>query len=211
MTDFRERLSAYRVLPVVTARDVTSTLQLASALSRGGMGAIEVTLRTPAALEVIRELKAAGSELAIGAGTVTGPAELDDALAAGADFIVSPGSTPDLLRAARDAGIDLVPGVATASEVMMGLDLGYDTCKLFPAVASGGLALLRSLAGPFPQVAFCPTGGLGPDNFLEFLALPNVICCGGSWMVASSLVDNGDWETIESLTRAAMQAAGKGG
>ena len=211
MTDFRERLSAYRVLPVVTARDVTSTLQLASALSRGGMGAIEVTLRTPAALEVIRELKAAGSELAIGAGTVTGPAELDDALAAGADFIVSPGSTPDLLRAARDAGIDLVPGVATASEVMMGLDLGYDTFKLFPAVASGGLALLRSLAGPFPQVAFCPTGGLGPDNFLEFLALPNVICCGGSWMVASSLVDNGDWETIESLTRAAMQAAGKGG
>ena len=211
MTDFRERLSAYRVLPVVTARDVTSTLQLAGALSRGGMGAIEVTLRTPAALEVIRELKAAGSELAIGAGTVTGPAELDDALAAGADFIVSPGSTPDLLRAARDAGIDLVPGVATASEVMMGLDLGYDTFKLFPAVASGGLALLRSLAGPFPQVAFCPTGGLGPDNFLEFLALPNVICCGGSWMVASSLVDNGDWETIESLTRAAMQAAGKGG
>ena len=207
MSDFLSRLQDYRVLPVVTAGEVGPTLELAAALARGGMGAIEVTLRTDTALDCIRELKAADSGLAIAAGTVTNPAELERALSAGADFLLSPGATPALLRAAREAQVERVPGVSTASEVMRGLDEGYDCFKFFPAEASGGIATLKSLGGPFPAVKFCPTGGLNPDNYRDYLALPNVVCCGGSWMVTSALVDNGDWQQIEELTRAAMGAA----
>ncbi|CAA0094274.1 KHG/KDPG aldolase [Halioglobus japonicus] len=200
-------LSACRVLPVITAKDANSTVALAKALGRGGMKAVEITLRTPAALDSIREVAAQVPEMIVAAGTVTNPDELHRAVEAGASMVVSPGSTPRLLRAARDAGIDFVPGVATASEVMQGLDEGYSCFKLFPAVAAGGLNLLKSLAGPFPDVKFCPTGGLSPANFREFLALPNVVCCGGSWMVAADLVDNHRWDDIEALAREAMATA----
>ena len=200
-------LSACRVLPVITAKDVESTVALSQALSRGGMKAVEITLRTPAALDSIREVAAQVPEMLVAAGTVTNPDELRRAVEAGASMVVSPGSTPRLLRAAREAGIDFVPGVTTASEVMRGLDEGYDCFKLFPAVAVGGLNLLNSLAGPFPDVKFCPTGGLNPANFREFLARPNVVCCGGSWMVAADLVDNHRWDEIEVLARDAMASA----
>lgn len=200
-------LSACRVLPVITAKDVESTVALSQALSRGGMKAVEITLRTPAALDSIREVAAQVPDMLVAAGTVTNPDELHRAVAAGASMVVSPGATPRLLRAAREAGIDFVPGVTTASEVMQGLDEGYDCFKLFPAVAVGGLNLLKSLAGPFPDVKFCPTGGLNPANFREFLALPNVVCCGGSWMVAADLVDNQRWDEIEVLARDAMASA----
>jgi 2-dehydro-3-deoxyphosphogluconate aldolase / (4S)-4-hydroxy-2-oxoglutarate aldolase len=197
-------LQACRVLPVVTATDVESTVRLAQALQCGGMTAIEITLRTPAALDSIRAVREQVPGMLVAAGTVTNTAELDQVLAAGVTMALSPGSTGSLLRAAAAADIDFVPGIASASEVMQGMDHGFEVFKLFPAVTLGGLAMLKSLAGPFPQLQFCPTGGLSPGNFREFLALPNVICCGGSWMVAPNLVDNGSWDEIEALAREAM-------
>ncbi|MCB1854353.1 MAG: bifunctional 4-hydroxy-2-oxoglutarate aldolase/2-dehydro-3-deoxy-phosphogluconate aldolase [Halieaceae bacterium] len=193
-----------RVLPVVTAASVEATVQLARALQRGGMTAIEITLRSPAALDSIRAVTAQVPGMLVAAGTVTTAAELEQAVAAGATLALSPGATPALLRAAADSGVDFVPGVATASEIMCGVDHGFGIFKLFPAEALGGLALLKSLAGPFPRLRFCPTGGLHPGNFRDYLALPNVICCGGSWMVGADLVDNGKWDDIEGLARAAM-------
>lgn len=201
---FAEQLRSCRVLPVITARDVESTVLLAQALHRGGMRAVEITLRTAAGLDSLGAVKAAVPEMLVAAGTVTSSSLLAQAAAAGADFCVSPGITAALLRAADDGGVRLLPGVATASDVMLGMDHGLELFKLFPAVAVGGIDLLKSFAGPFPDARFCPTGGLGPANFREFLALPNVICCGGSWMVGADLVHNGRWEEIEALARAAM-------
>ena len=207
-------LQSCRVLPVVTPLDVDSTLHLAAALHRGGMRAVEITLRTPAALDTIRALREQLPQLLVAAGTVTDGEGMRRALEAGAQLLVSPGSTDALLRAAHEYDADLLPGVATASEVMRGMDLGYHCFKLFPAAAAGGLALLKSLAGPFPGARFCPTGGLGPENFRDYLALSNVICCGGSWMVTPELVQNSRWQEIESLAAQAMadpQQAGMSG
>lgn len=200
----REQLAGFRVLPVVTAQDADSTVALAGALLAGGMTAMEITLRTDAALDAIAAVRAAEPGMTVGSGTVTGPAELHRAIDAGCSFHVSPGITPELMDAVREAGVDLVPGVATPSEVMLGMSYGLDTFKLFPAVPVGGMALLKAMAGPFPNIAFCPTGGLNPDNFRDFLALPNVICCGGSWMVAAELVGGGQWDEITDLAKQAM-------
>jgi 2-dehydro-3-deoxyphosphogluconate aldolase/(4S)-4-hydroxy-2-oxoglutarate aldolase len=200
----REQLAGYRVLPVITAEDVESTVALSRALLQGGMRAVEITLRTDVALEAIAAVRSALPDMAVAAGTVTNPRELQAAVAAGCEFHVSPGLTEQLLAAAREAGAMLVPGVATPSEIMLGMDYGLDCFKLFPAVPVGGIALLKALSGPFPGIAFCPTGGLNPDNFRDFLALPNVVCCGGSWMVAPDLVRRGEWDTIEQLAAAAM-------
>lgn len=200
----REQLTDFRVLPVVTAEDVDSTVELARALLDGGMRAMEITLRTEAALEAMAAVREAVPGMAIGSGTVTNPAELQRAIDAGAGFHVSPGITAALMDAVREAGVDLVPGVATPSEIMLGRDYGLDVFKLFPAVPVGGLALLKALAGPFPDLAFCPTGGLNPDNFRSFLALPNVVCCGGSWMVSKDLVQQKQWDMIKVLAEQAM-------
>lgn len=201
---FREQLVQARVLPVVTAHDVDSTLDLVTALAAGGMTAVEITLRTEAALASLQAVKRAFPDLQIAAGTITCAEDMDLALSAGADFCVSPGITVELLEAAQTSGSKLLPGVASASDILLGMSYGVDTFKLFPAVAVGGIALLKSFAGPFPDVRFCPTGGLTPDNFHEFLALPNVICCGGSWMVESGLVQEKNWLQIESLAREAV-------
>ena len=199
-----ENLQSARVLPVVTAHDVQSTVLLAQSLQRGGMTAIEITLRTPSAMEAIRAVQAEVPGILVAAGTVNTPSELEQVVDAGVELALSPGATVNLLQAAADAPLDFIPGVASASEVMNALDHGFAVCKLFPAVTLGGESMLRSLGGPFPDVRFCPTGGLNPDNFRQFLALSNVICCGGSWMVASDLVDNGRWNEIEELAREAM-------
>ena len=200
----QEKLQASRVLPVVTAGDVDSTVQLARALQRGGMAAIEITLRTPSAMDAIVAVKQEVPGLLVAAGTVNTPAELEQVVDAGVELALSPGATNALLEAAANAPLDFVPGVASASEVMNALDHGFAICKLFPATTLGGEAMLKSLGGPFPEVLFCPTGGLDPTNYRQFLALPNVICCGGSWMVAADLVDNGRWDDIEGLAREAM-------
>ena len=202
--NFRESLSHFRVLPVVTPISVDSTVQLAQTLSAAGMGAIEITLRSNSALDAIRAVRAAVPTITVAAGTVCRPADIEAAMKAGAEFLVSPGMTQALLEAAVSVDAPLLPGVASASDVMLGLHHGMDVFKLFPAVAVGGMDLLRSLAGPFPEVLFCPTGGLTQDNFRDFLALPNVVCCGGSWMVASALVRELQWDMIEELARQAM-------
>ena len=199
-----EKLNTCRVLPVVTSKDTRSTVRLAQSLQRGGMSAIEITLRTPSAMEAIRAVQAEVPGMLVAAGTVNTPADLEQVVDAGVELALSPGATDSLLQAAADAPLDFVPGVASASEVMNALDHGFAVCKLFPAVTLGGESMLKSLGGPFPDVRFCPTGGLNPENFRRFLALPNVICCGGSWMVASDLVDNGRWNEIEKLAREAM-------
>ncbi|MDX1733715.1 MAG: bifunctional 4-hydroxy-2-oxoglutarate aldolase/2-dehydro-3-deoxy-phosphogluconate aldolase [Halioglobus sp.] len=201
----RDQLAAARVLPVVTAEDVDATVRLAAVLAQSGMTAIEITLRTDAALEAIAAVRSAMPDLLLAAGTVLTPEDVARAGEAGAGLCISPGISAELLAATAAAGLPYLPGVATASEVMLGLSAGVDTFKLFPAVPVGGVALLRALHGPFPSVRFCPTGGLGAGNFRDFLALPNVICCGGSWMAGQDLIHSERWEDIAALAREAMR------
>jgi len=202
-----EQLQACRILPVVTAQDVDTTVLVASALSLGGMAGLEITLRTPQALECISAVKTQHPGMLVAAGTVVKPSDAIAAREAGADFCVSPGISTALLEATAAENIAWLPGVATASDVMLGLAHGHEVFKVFPAVPVGGVSLLKSLMGPFPQVRFCPTGGLNRDNFGEFLALENVVACGGSWMVESALVSGGKWDTIEKLAREALGAS----
>ncbi|MBX7551358.1 bifunctional 4-hydroxy-2-oxoglutarate aldolase/2-dehydro-3-deoxy-phosphogluconate aldolase [Streptomyces sp. NPDC004232] len=196
------------VVPVVVVSDVADAVPLARALVAGGLPAIEVTLRTPAAQAAIRAIAAEVPAAVVGAGTVITPEQVSASTAAGARFLVSPGWTDVLLAAMRGSGLPFLPGVSTTSEVVALLERGVRDMKFFPAQAAGGTAYLRSLAGPLPQARFCPTGGIGPANAPEYLALPNVGCVGGSWMVPADAVAAGDWARIEELARA---AAGLGG
>ncbi|MFF9677327.1 bifunctional 4-hydroxy-2-oxoglutarate aldolase/2-dehydro-3-deoxy-phosphogluconate aldolase [Streptomyces eurythermus] len=199
------------VLPVVVLGDAADAVPLARALVAGGLPAIEVTLRTPAALEAIRAIAAEVPEAVVGAGTVVTPEQVGAVTAAGARFLVSPGWTEALLTAMRASGVPYLPGVSTASEVVALLERGVREMKFFPAQAAGGTAYLRSLAGPLPQARFCPTGGIGPATAPEYLALPNVGCVGGSWMVPAEAVAARDWDRIEELARAAAGLRGAGG
>ena len=201
-----ELLTQSKVLPVITAHDVEGTVELARILLGAGMTSVEITLRSSSALECIREIKKAIPELKVAAGTVTNPSHLQQSIDAGADFYLSPGMTEGLLAAAKEAAVDFVPGVASSSDIMLGMDYGHSVFKLFPAVTLGGLAMLKSLAGPFPDVRFCPTGGLNRDNFVEFLQLDNVLCIGGSWMVSDHLVKNKQWDEIALLAKQSMKA-----
>ncbi|NEC26305.1 bifunctional 4-hydroxy-2-oxoglutarate aldolase/2-dehydro-3-deoxy-phosphogluconate aldolase [Streptomyces sp. SID8111] len=191
------------VVPVVVVEDAADAVPLARALVAGGLPAVEVTLRTPAALDAIRAVAAEVPGAVVGAGTVLTPRQADDAVGAGARFLVSPGWTELLLEAMRASGVPFLAGVSTASEVVALLERGVREMKFFPAEASGGTAYLRALAGPLPQARFCPTGGVGPDNAPDYLALPNVGCVGGSWMVPADAVAAGDWARVERLARAA--------
>ncbi|HEX8568633.1 MAG TPA: bifunctional 4-hydroxy-2-oxoglutarate aldolase/2-dehydro-3-deoxy-phosphogluconate aldolase [Caulobacteraceae bacterium] len=192
------------VIAVVVIRDPGHAEPLARALAEGGVRAVEVTLRTPAALEAIRRASAV-QEAVVGVGTVLTQRDLEAAADAGAQFAVSPGATPALLEAAREAPLPLLPGVASASEVMAGIERGYDRFKLFPAEAVGGRALLKGFAGPFAQARFCPTGGVSLDNAAGYLALPNVACVGGSWVAPEAMMAAGDWDGVRELARAAVE------
>lgn len=191
------------VVPVVVIHDLAHAVPLARALVAGGTPAIEVTLRTPVALDAIRAISVEVEGARVGAGTVLTPRDLEAAASAGARFAVSPGATPALLDAAAYSHVPLLPGAATASEVMALLERGYTLQKCFPAAAIGGPALLRSWSGPLPAAHFCPTGGITANNAREYLALPNVICVGGSWLAPQASVEAGDWNAIEALARAA--------
>ncbi|MEV5331650.1 bifunctional 4-hydroxy-2-oxoglutarate aldolase/2-dehydro-3-deoxy-phosphogluconate aldolase [Streptomyces werraensis] len=191
------------VVPVVVVEDAADAVPLARALVAGGLPAIEVTLRTPAAPDAIRAIAAEVPGAVVGAGTVLTPEQVTDAVTAGARFLVSPGCTDVLLAATRAAGVPFLPGVSTASEVMALLERGVREMKFFPARAAGGTAYLKSLAGPLPQARFCPTGGIGPDTAPEYLALPNVGCVGGSWMLPEDAVAARDWDRVERLARQA--------
>ncbi|GAA2475949.1 bifunctional 4-hydroxy-2-oxoglutarate aldolase/2-dehydro-3-deoxy-phosphogluconate aldolase [Actinocorallia cavernae] len=196
------------VVPVVVIAEVSDAVPVARALVGGGLRGVEVTLRTPAALEAIRAIAEEVPEAVVGAGTVITPGQVAAAVAAEARFLVSPGWTEGLLAAMRGCGVPFLPGVSTASEVVALLERGVREMKFFPAQAAGGTAYLRSLAGPLPQARFCPTGGIGPGNAAEYLALPNVGCVGGSWMVPADAVAAGDWARIEALARAAAGLRG---
>ncbi|KMS79256.1 MULTISPECIES: bifunctional 4-hydroxy-2-oxoglutarate aldolase/2-dehydro-3-deoxy-phosphogluconate aldolase [Streptomyces] len=199
------------VVPVVVLTDAADAVPLARALVAGGLPAIEVTLRTPAAPAAIRAIAAEVPEAVVGAGTVITPEQVDACTAAGARFLVSPGWTEALLEAMRGSGVPFLPGVSTTSEVVALLERGVREMKFFPAQAAGGTAYLRSLAGPLPQARFCPTGGIGPETAPEYLALSNVGCVGGSWMVPAEALAARDWGRIEELARTAAGLRSSGG
>jgi 2-dehydro-3-deoxyphosphogluconate aldolase/(4S)-4-hydroxy-2-oxoglutarate aldolase len=192
---------ARRVLPVIALSDAADASPLANALVAGGLPVAEVTFRTPAALEALRVMS---ERLLVGAGTVVHADQVDEAVAAGARFVVSPGLSEAVVRRCRSMGIPVIPGVATATEVMAALDLGIDLVKFFPAEASGGVATISALAAPFPGVRFVPTGGIGPEQLPAYLAHPAVAAVGGSWMVAPSLIARRDFAEVTRLTRAAL-------
>lgn len=194
------------VIPVLTVPDADMAEGLARALVSGGLPALEVTLRTPAALDAIRAMTAVDGGV-VGAGTIMTPDDVVAAKEAGALFGVSPGATDRILDAAEDAGLPMLPGAATATEVMRLLERGYTMLKFFPAEASGGAPALGSFAGPIPQVTFCPTGGVSLNNVRDYLKLPNTLCVGGSWVAPAAAVEAGDWAAIEKLASEAATLA----
>lgn len=190
------------VVPVLVVEDAGSAAALARALVAGGLPALEVTLRTPAALEAIRAMAAVEGGV-VGAGTLLTPADVKAAKAAGARFGVSPGATDRLLQACEDEGLPLLPGAATASEAMRLFERGYSAMKFFPAEAAGGANALKSIGAPIPQIRFCPTGGVSLENAPGYLSLANVMCVGGSWVAPKTMVEKADWAGIEALAREA--------
>ncbi len=203
-----EILKLSPVMPVVTIQDADTAVDLARAFVRGGIRVIEVTLRTPAALRAIQNIAASVPEIRVGAGTVLSVADLNAAASAGASFAISPGATPTLLAGGATGPIPYLPAIATASELMAGLAAGYRFFKFFPAGAAGGIPMLKSFAGPFPEVRFCPTGGITQDTAASYLELSNVLCVGGSWLTPTDAMVSRDWARIESLAcRAAASRA----
>ena len=200
-----DELRTVPVVPVLTIENADSAVPLARALASGGLRILEVTLRTPAALEGLRRIAREVPEAMVGAGTVLKPEHGQDAIAAGARFLVSPGITPSLVRAASMWTVPFLPGAATPSEVMALTDLGYCAAKFFPAEPMGGVAILKSFAAPLPNMLFCPTGGIGPANAPSYLALPNVVAIGGSWVAPSDAIAAGDWGTITRLAHEASR------
>lgn len=203
----RAEVVSRRILPVVVLHRVADALPLCAALAEGGLPVAEVTFRTDAAEASIREIARAMPEILLGAGTVLTPEQVDRAADAGARFIVTPGFSPRTVEAAERRGIPIVPGVNGPTEVEMALSYGLTLLKFFPAEASGGRAMLRALAGPYGDVRFVPTGGIGPENLADYLALANVAACGGSWMVATDLVADGRFDEIAARTRQAVNLA----
>jgi 2-dehydro-3-deoxyphosphogluconate aldolase/(4S)-4-hydroxy-2-oxoglutarate aldolase len=203
MSTIADILEASPVMPVIVLDRVEDAVPLAQALVGGGIRVLEITLRTPVALECVRAIRAAVPEAIVGVGTLTSAAQLDAAREAGAAFGVSPGLTRELLLHAANARFPFLPGAMTPSEVMYALDAGYSAMKFFPAAPAGGVEMLKAMAGPFPQVTFCPTGGIDASSAPRYLALANVACVGGSWLSPANLVAAKDWDEIRSRARTA--------
>ncbi len=196
------------VIPVIVIEELAHAVPLARALVAGGVRVLEVTLRTAPALEAIRLIARDVPDVIVGVGTLTRPEEFAKALDAGARFGVSPGLAPAMVQAAHETGLPLLPGVMTPSDVIAARLAGLGALKLFPAQQAGGIGMLKALGGPFPDVTFCPTGGVSPENAPDFLALPNVACVGGSWLTPRDALVAGDWDRITELAREAS-ALGK--
>ncbi|WP_421568240.1 bifunctional 4-hydroxy-2-oxoglutarate aldolase/2-dehydro-3-deoxy-phosphogluconate aldolase [Stenotrophomonas sp. PD6] len=196
------------VIPVYTPESVDEAVHVAQALFNGGLPVIEVTLRTPIAMDAIQAMVEAVPDAVVGAGTVLTAAQMERVKAVGGRFAVSPGATQRLYAAARDTDLPFLPGVATSSELMLGLEHGLDTFKFFPAVQAGGTAMLSAWNGPFGDVRFCPTGGISAQTARDFLHLPNVLCVGGSWLTTRALLQARDWAGIEELARASAALVG---
>jgi 2-dehydro-3-deoxyphosphogluconate aldolase/(4S)-4-hydroxy-2-oxoglutarate aldolase len=202
---FATLLSAARVIPVLTIERREDAVPLARALLAGGVRVLEVTLRTPVAIEAAKAIIAEVPEAIVGIGTILNPNDLARAQALGAKFGISPGGTPDLLKAAAASGLPFAPGIATSSDLMQVLAHGFELVKFFPAEQSGGIKALRALAGPFPDMRFCPTGGIGEANAASWLAEPNVVAVGGSWLCPASDVRSGNWNGITAICNRAMK------
>ena len=196
------------VIPVFTPDNVDDAVPVAQALFNGGLPVIEVTLRTANAMDAIKAMVEAVPDAVVGAGTVLTPAQMEKVKSVGGRFAVSPGATDTLYAAARDTDLPFLPGVATSSELMRGLEQGLDTFKFFPAVQAGGVGMLSAWNGPFGDVRFCPTGGISAQTASQFLHLPNVLCVGGSWLTTRELLQARDWAGIEALARAAAVLPG---
>ncbi|MCG4454750.1 MULTISPECIES: bifunctional 4-hydroxy-2-oxoglutarate aldolase/2-dehydro-3-deoxy-phosphogluconate aldolase [unclassified Pseudomonas] len=194
-----------RIMPVITIAREADILPLADALAAGGLTVLEITLRSVHGLTAIRLLREQRPELCVGAGTVLDLQMLAAAEEAGAQFIVTPGSTAELLKASLDSPVPMLPGTSSASDIMLGYALGYRRFKLFPAEVCGGAAALKALGGPFADVRFCPTGGINPGNLQRYMALANVMCVGGTWMFDSEWVKQGDWARIQQCSAEALQ------
>ena len=192
------------VVPVIVINDLDHAVPLAKALLAGGVKVLEITLRTPVAIEAIRIIAEEVPEAIVGAGTVATEEDLQAVAKAGGIFAISPGLTPTLLSAANNGPIALIPGISSASELMLGMEYGLTEFKFFPAEAAGGINMLKSIGGPFPQVRFCPTGGISPANYKAYLGLKNVACVGGSWLAPVDALERGDWQKITNLARMAI-------
>ncbi|WP_026480496.1 2-dehydro-3-deoxy-phosphogluconate aldolase [Ahrensia sp. 13_GOM-1096m] len=196
-------MTGQKVIPVIVLDNADDAVPLARALAAGGLPAVEITLRTAAALECIKRVAAEVPEAIVGAGTILNGRNFDEAVAAGSKFIVSPGLTPELVSAANGHDVPLLPGSVTSSEIMSALEAGYTHLKFFPAEQAGGAAYLKSCSTVFGQVKFCPTGGVSVKNANDYLSLPNVLCVGGSWVAPKDMITSGDWDGITALAKAA--------
>ncbi len=192
------------VVPVIVINNPDHAVPLAKALVAGGIKVLEVTLRTPVAIEAIRMISAEVPDAVVGAGTVATEADLNAVFDAGGVFAISPGLTPTLVTAAINGPIALIPGISTASELMLGMEYGLREFKFFPAAAAGGIKMIKSIGGPFPQATFCPTGGISPENYKQYLNLKNVACVGGSWLAPVDAMEKGDWQKITDLAQEAI-------
>lgn len=206
-TQPEEIFSLGSIVPVLVIENVEDAVPIAKALIAGGINVLEVTLRTANALDVIKEIATHVPEAMIGSGTVINPETLQQSIDAGAKFAISPGLTNELLAAAKKSEIPLIPGIASISELMTGIDAGFDHFKFFPAEAVGGSKSIKSISGPFPNIRFCPTGGINQENMGNYLSLNNVSCIGGSWLVPNDAVANKDWAKITEITKNAVAAA----
>lgn len=200
-------LNACPVMPVMVIQNLEDAVPLAKALVAGGITVLEITLRTPIALDAVRLISQEVKDAIVGAGTITTPEQLKAAEEAGAVFAISPGLTPRLLAAANEGNIALIPGISTLSELMLGMEYGLDHFKFFPAEAAGGIPMLKSIAGPIPKVTFCPTGGISPENCNSYLQLSNVACVGGSWLAPVDVVKSKNWAKVTELARQAVERA----
>lgn len=202
-----EILKKAPVVPVIVIEELEHAVPLARALIAGGLPVLEVTLRTPVAMEAIKTIINEVPEAIVGVGTVTKPDQLLECHQVGARFAVSPGLTSALVDSSRDIEIPFLPGVFTPSEAMQAYDLGFKSLKLFPAAQAGGISMLKAMSGPLPEIKFCPTGGIGPTSLLEYLKLPNVLCVGGSWVAPKQTMRNGGWQQITQLSAEAVHTA----
>ena len=200
----KDVLNASPVMPVMVIQDLENAVPLAKALVAGGIRVLEITLRTAVALDAIRQIAQEVPDAIVGAGTILTPEQLKAAEEAGAVFAISPGLTPTLLAAAQKSSIALIPGISSLSELMLGMEYGLDHFKFFPAENAGGIPMLKAIAGPIPQVTFCPTGGISLANYNDYLKLSNVACVGGSWLAPADAVKNKDWAKVTELAQQAI-------
>lgn len=206
-TSAEKILTTGPVVPVIVVNKLEHAVPMAKALVAGGVRVLEVTLRTPVAMEALRLMIKEVPDAIVGAGTVINTQQLQEVTEAGAQFVISPGITEPLLKAAVEGPVPLIPGISTVSELMTGMDYGLREFKFFPAEANGGVKALQAIGGPFPQVRFCPTGGISPANYRDYLALKSVLCIGGSWLVPNDALETGDWDRITRLAREAVEGA----